>query len=96
MKTKTRLVPLAREFVKASTRQNLNELFQQAMIPASLTIWSINGPAINRNLACIFHEGGCISHVFVTRINLTGRLLGIGAQAQFVPIHFQEKCAVTV
>jgi hypothetical protein len=43
----------------------------------------------------MFHEGGCVSHVFAKRISLTGRLLGIAALAQFVPIYFQEKCAVT-
>jgi hypothetical protein len=47
-------------------------------------------------LACMFHESGCESHVFAKRINLPGRLLGIGALGQFVPVHFQEKYAVTV
>jgi len=47
-------------------------------------------------LACMFHEGGRVSHVLSKRINLLGRLLGIVALGQFVPIHFQEKCAVTV
>jgi len=42
----------------------------------------------------MFHEGGRVSRVFAERINLTGRLLGTVAQGQFVPIHFQEKCAV--
>jgi hypothetical protein len=46
-------------------------------------------------LARMFHEGGCVSHVFAKRINLIGKLLGIVALGQFVPIHFQEKCAVT-
>jgi hypothetical protein len=46
-------------------------------------------------LTCMFHEGGCESHVFAKRINLPGWFLGIGALGQFVPIHFQEKCAVT-
>jgi len=43
----------------------------------------------------MFHEGGCESHASAKRINLPGRLLGIGALGQFVPIHFQEKCGVT-
>ena len=43
----------------------------------------------------MFHEGGCPSHVFAIRINLPGRLMGIVGLGQFVPIHFQEKCAVT-
>jgi len=43
----------------------------------------------------MFHEGGCVSHVFAKRIKLAGKLLGIGAKGKFVPIHFQEKCAVT-
>jgi hypothetical protein len=46
-------------------------------------------------LACMFHEGGCVSHVFAKQINLIERLLGIGAQGQFAPIHFQEKFGVT-
>jgi len=45
--------------------------------------------------ARMFHKSGCVSHVFAKQINLSGRLYGIGAQGQFVPIHFQEKCAVT-
>jgi hypothetical protein len=44
----------------------------------------------------MFHEGGRVSHVFAKRINLTGKLFGIVALGQFEPIHFQEKCAVTV
>jgi hypothetical protein len=47
-------------------------------------------------LTCMFHEGGFVFHEFAKRINLPGRHLGIAALAQFVPIHFQEKCAVTV
>jgi hypothetical protein len=43
----------------------------------------------------MFHEGGCISHIFAKRINLPGRLLGIVPQGQIVPIHVQEKCAAT-
>jgi hypothetical protein len=46
-------------------------------------------------LACIFHQGGYEIRVFTKRINLPGRLLSIVAPAQFVPIHFQEKSAVT-
>jgi hypothetical protein len=48
------------------------------------------------DLACMFHEGGCVSHAIAKRINLTGRLFGFVALGQFVPIHFQEKCSVTV
>jgi hypothetical protein len=44
----------------------------------------------------MFHEGGSVCPVFARRIKLIGRLLAIVSQAQFVPIHFQEKCAVTV
>jgi len=43
----------------------------------------------------MFHEGGSVFHEFAKRINFTGLLLAIVAQAQFVPIHFQEKRAVT-
>ena len=43
----------------------------------------------------MFHEGGSVSHVFAKRIHLPGRHLGVVALEQFVPIHFQEKCAVT-
>jgi hypothetical protein len=46
--------------------------------------------------ACIFHEGGTVCHVIAKRINLIRRLLGIVSQGQFLPIHFQENCAVTV
>jgi hypothetical protein len=46
-------------------------------------------------LTCIFHEGGTVCHVIAKRINLIRRLLGIVSQGQFVPIHFQEKSAVT-
>jgi len=46
-------------------------------------------------LARMFHEGGCVSHVIAKRINPTGRHLDIVASGQIVPIHFQEKCAVT-
>jgi hypothetical protein len=49
-----------------------------------------------RTLTCIFHEGGTVCHVIAKRINLIRRLLGIVSQGQFVPIHFQEKCYVTV
>ena len=38
----------------------------------------------------MFHEGGCVFHIFSKRINLPGRLLGIVAQGQFehpVPVH---------
>jgi hypothetical protein len=45
--------------------------------------------------ACMFHEGGWVFHVFAKQIHLIGRLLGVFALGQFVPIHFQEKCAVT-
>jgi hypothetical protein len=51
--------------------------------------------ARERELACMFHEGGSVSHEFAKRINLIGRFLGIVTLEQFVPIHFQEKCAVT-
>jgi len=34
----------------------------------------------NGKLTCMFHKGGCESHVIAKRINLTGRLLSIGAQ----------------
>ena len=52
MKTKKRPATLARELVKVpTTRRNRNEVFQRAMIPASLTFWSINGLANNRTLA---------------------------------------------
>jgi hypothetical protein len=47
-------------------------------------------------LACIFHEGGTVCHVFSKRINLIARHLAIVSQGQFVPIRFQEKSAVTV
>jgi hypothetical protein len=43
----------------------------------------------------MFHEGGSVCQVFAKQINLTGRLLAIGSQGQFVPIHFKEECAVT-
>jgi hypothetical protein len=57
----------------------------------------ISGVEIRRNalhllrptLACMFHKGGSVSQVFVKRINLPGRLLGIVTKGQFVPIHFQ-------
>jgi hypothetical protein len=39
----------------------------------------------------MFHEGGCV-HLFAKRFNLIGRLLGIVALGQSVPIHSQEKC----
>jgi hypothetical protein len=55
----------------------------------------IAGVKVGRGLTCIFHEGGCVCHVFAKRINLIERLSGIVAQGQFVPIHFQEKSAVT-
>jgi hypothetical protein len=42
----------------------------------------------------MFREGSWVTAVFSKRINLTGRLLGIIAPGQFVPIHFQEKYAV--
>ncbi len=42
----------------------------------------------------MFHEGGRVSQVFAKRIHLSGKFLDIVAQGQFVPIHFQEKCAV--
>jgi hypothetical protein len=47
------------------------------------------------NLARMFHEGGCVCHPFAKQINLMAKHLGIFAQGQFAPIHFQEKCAVT-
>jgi hypothetical protein len=53
------------------------------------------GGAILGKLARVFHEGGCVSRVFAKRINLMGRRLGVFVQGQFVPIRFQEKCAVT-
>jgi len=40
-------------------------------------------------LACVFHEGGCESHVITKRINLPGRLVGVDALGQFVPVHVQ-------
>jgi nicotinamide riboside transporter PnuC len=43
----------------------------------------------------MFHEGGTVCHVFAKRINLIEWFLGIVALGQFVPIHFQGKCAVT-
>jgi len=43
----------------------------------------------------MFHEGGGVSRVFAKQIHLAGKLLGIVAPGQFVPIHFQEKYAVT-
>jgi len=43
----------------------------------------------------MFHEGGSVSRAFAKRINFIGKLLGIVALGPFVPIHFQEKCAVT-
>jgi len=46
-------------------------------------------------LARMFHESGRAFHVFAKRIKLPGRILGVGALGQFVPIHFQEKCGVT-
>jgi hypothetical protein len=46
-------------------------------------------------LACIFHEDGCVCHVFAKRINFIERLLSIVAQGQFAPVHFQKKWAVT-
>ena len=54
-----------------------------------------NQPESDRLLACMFHEGGCVSLVFAKRINVPGKSLGIVVLGQFVPIHFQEKCAVT-
>jgi len=38
----------------------------------------------------MFHEGGCVLHLFAKQINLIGKFLGIVALGQFVPIHFQE------
>jgi hypothetical protein len=32
------------------------------------------------DLACMFHEGGCVSHVFAKRINLPERFLGVALQ----------------
>jgi hypothetical protein len=52
-------------------------------------------PGTAHGLACIFHEGGCVWHVFAKRIKLIEKLLGIVAQEQFAPIRFQEKSAVT-
>jgi hypothetical protein len=49
----------------------------------------------SRVLARTFHEGGCVCHVFAKQINLMGKHLGVFVQGQFLPIHFQEKCAVT-
>jgi hypothetical protein len=43
----------------------------------------------------MFHEGGWVSHAFAKRINFIGKFLGIASLGQFVPIRFQEKCAVT-
>ncbi len=68
--------------------------------PAPLSV-THREPRINsRKLATLltrmFHEGRCISRVFAKRISLMGRRLGVFVQGQFVPIHFQGKCAVTV
>jgi hypothetical protein len=46
-------------------------------------------------LTCIFHEGGCVCHVFAKRINLIARPWAIVAQGLFIPIQFQKECAVT-
>jgi hypothetical protein len=60
-----------------------------------LNYGSIGSLIFASTLARMFHEGGSVSHVFAKRINLPGTLFGIGAQGQFAPVHFQEKCAVT-
>ena len=68
-------------------------------IPGALYSWTFQKPrkvlAGQASLARMFHEGGCVPHVFAKRIHLPGRFLGIAALRQFAPIPFQEKCAVT-
>ena len=49
----------------------------------------------SRVLARMFHKGGCVCDVIAKQINLMGKHLGVFVQGQFVPIRFQEKCAVT-
>ncbi len=58
---------------------------------------AIHGLADHRSrvVAHMFHEGGCVCDVFAKQINLIGKHLGVFVQGQFVPIRFQEKCAVT-
>jgi hypothetical protein len=41
-------------------------------------------------LACMFHEGGGVSHVFAKRIDLPGGFLGVVALGQFVPVQIQQ------
>ena len=56
---------------------------------------SFLSPLVYTQLARIFHEDGCVSQAFAKRMKMIGRLVGIVAQGRFIPIHFQEKCAVT-